>query len=785
MDVQKQVAMNEDGGKYVLPLPQLKKYVPILTAGIISGLMNRAVLPGGYFPMGAGFMAAVPQQYAAAAAVGGVLSCLTDGGMLYSLEGLRHVASLLAVAGIRWALGELKRVNRAKFYPFFAAAAGILMTGTVIHSTTGSLISYSTLYFIIEGAMAGLAAMFFSAACKAYERFGSGQRLSRMASVSLIITVCAAAIPLCRIRLLGLSPGIILLHTAVLQTAYERRESGGAAAGIAGGCVTSLARYSMLQGAVTPVAALLAGYASFYGRIFAASAYTACCFIGSLTSGAPDFVFAAEAAAGAVISCLIPKEYAGRALAAAGFVPRGSCRAQAGDEAAEKLSGASDALAGLCDVLGQVTDGLDKRSLPGDDSIYTRAVDEVCGKCEFCGNCFTKDSVRVFAEKLKKGRSVSGSEISRSLGKKCVREDELAGAINRGYGYYLASRSAHSRISFLRSVFSGQLEGVGMMLESMSNELNSCAAEDEYSAGMVSRHLTACGYESVSCSCRSGESGKTRLFLTVRSRDDESDAEDIAACAGECLDCDFEVERAENDGDMIYIVLAQRKRFALQCVSAQHCCGGGSLCGDSCEWFEDSGSRGYMILSDGMGSGGRAAVEGALTCELFRRLLSGGFGFDSAVRIVNSALMIKSEDETLSTADCLEVNLYSGRAVVSKAGAAQSYHVRNGMVTRVDLPSLPLGILCDTDTARYSFTAEEGDMIVMISDGVPTDGSTWLEDMLRKWDGSSSEELAHKLLGMAEKHRPEGEDDDITVMIGTIEKIPRQSQPEKQLSRGE
>ena len=745
----------------------LKKHAPLLAAGIVSALMNRAVLPGGYFPMGAGFMAAVPQEYAAAAAVGGVLSCLTDGGTLSTMEGLRHVASLLAVGGIRWALGELKRVNRAKFYPFFAAMAGVLMTGTVMHSATGSLLSYSTLYFLIEGTMAGLAAMFFSSACQACELFGSGQRLSRMASVSMIITLCAAAIPLCRLKVFGLSPGIILLHAAVLQIASEKREMGGAAAGIAGGCVTSLAQYSMLRGAVTPIAALLAGYASFYGRIFAASAYTACCFIGSLTSGMPDVIFVAEAAAGAVISCLIPKEYAGRVLAAAGFGPREAYRVPVRDSAAKRLGSAAEALSGLCTLLGQVSDGLEKRSLPDDDSIYTRAVEEVCGKCAFCGSCFTKDSMKLFAEKLKKGRSVSGSEISRSLGKKCIREDELAGEINRGYGYYLASRSAHSRISFLRSVFSGQLEGVGMMLSSMSGGLKA-DAPDDYSAGMVTRRLTACGYEAVRCCCRIGESGSRRLFLTFRSRDDESDAKDVAERAGECLGCGFEVENAENDGDMIDVILAQRKSFRLEYASAQHCCGGGSLCGDACECFEDDGSRGYMLLSDGMGSGGRAAVEGALTCDLFRRLLGGGFGFDSAVRIVNSALMIKSEDETLSTVDCLAVNLYDGRATISKAGAAQSYHVRDGCVTRIDLPSLPLGILCETDTAHYSFTVKEGDIIVMVSDGVPTDGSTWLEDTLGQFGGDSPDELARTLLSMAEKRRPEGEDDDITVMIGTI-----------------
>ena len=775
MNVQQTAAgLNGEPGENILPL--LKRIIPGLTAAVISALMNRAALPGGYFPLGAAFIAAVPQNCAAAAAVGGMISCLTDGGVLTSMTGLRHVASLLAVCGIRWALGELRRVNRARFFPFFSAFAGVLLTNSVINGATGSVLSYSTLYFTIEGTMAGLAAMFFSGACRAAERFGSGEGLSRIASVSLIFTLGAAAVPLCRMRILGISPGMILLHAAVLLIAAVRREIGGAAAGITSGCITSLARYSILQGAVIPVAALLAGYAAFFGRIFSASAYIACCFMGSLTAGSLDYVLIAEAGAGGIISCLIPLEYAERALAAVGFGKPCEHEFTAGSHAAERLNGVSEAISGICGVLGQVSDGLEKRSLPDDDSIYSRAFTEICSKCALCGKCIGEGflepdkSIRQLAEKLKKGRSVSGSEISEALGKKCIREDELAGEINRGYGYYLASRSANSRISSIRSVVNGQLEGVGMMLDRLGEELDA-DIRDEYSSRLLAEHLTACGYDVFNCTCGMESCGKRRIMLTVRCSDDESEAGAVAEFAGGCMGMKFKPESAESSGDMLKISLVQDKKYSLVCAGAQHCCGGGSLCGDSYECFEDARGTGYMLLSDGMGSGGRAAVEGALTCELFRRLLGGGFDFDSAVKIVNSALMIKSDDETLSTADCLGINLYNGRAVISKAGAAQSYHIRNGLVTRIDLPSLPLGILCDTDTAKYTFTAEEGDIIVMISDGVPTDDSLWFENILKSIDGQPTEDFARQLVEYAVSRRPEGDDDDITVTIGMVTEI--------------
>ena len=696
--------LDEESDKTIL-LALLKKHLPTAAVTLVSGLMSRAVLPGGYLPLGAGFIAAVPQEFAAAATAGGVIGCITGGGMLTSTEGLRHVSALLAVGGIRWALGELRTVNRARFYPFFAALAGVMMTGTVIRGATGSILSYSTLYFAIEGIMAGLAAMFFSEACGAAEKFGSGGRLGHLTSVSLIITLCAAAIPLCRMRISGISPGMILIHSIVILIATARRETGGAISGIAAGCTSALARFSLIQGEVIPVAALLTGYAAVYGRIFAASAYLACCFIGCLFGGNLDYLFVAEAAAGSVLSCLIPAVYAERALEAVGFHdPEMSlCTSERDSRAKNRLSRASEAIDGVRTVLGKVSDGLEKRCLPDDDSIYSRAVNEICSGCTLRGSCpgtagnGSGERINRLAERLKKGRSVSGREISEALGMKCAREDELAGEINRRYGYYLASRSALSRMSSIRSVVNGQLEGVGILLDRLGRELGEEWPETP---------------------------------------------------------CELKPEK-----------------YSVEFTAAQHCCGGEVLCGDSYEFFDDGTGNCYMLLSDGMGSGGRAAVEGALTCELFKQLLLGGFDFGSSVKLVNSALMIKSEDETLSTADCFCMNLRSGRSVISKAGAAQSYHIRKGLVTRIDLPSLPLGILCETDTSQYTFTAEEGDMIVMISDGVPTDSSMWFEDMLRSYGGQPAKDFAELLLQSAVSRRPEGDDDDITVAIGTVRSI--------------
>ena len=367
--------------------------------------------------------------------------------------------------------------------------------------------------------------------------------------------------------------------------------------------------------------------------------------------------------------------------------------------------------------------------------------------------------------------SVSGVEIAEAVGRKCLYQEELAGELSRQYGYYLATRGAQGRMSEVRSVVSEQLGSVGLMLTELSEEIGAPDYEDEYSASLLASSLKSCGYTVLGVKCTVARSGRRSVNLILREEGRVTlERDEIADYVGECLGAVFkEAQTEEADNHTCHINLVQRKNYRFLVGGAQHCHSGERLCGDAYEAFDDEEGNACVVISDGMGSGGRAAVEGAMTCGLFSRLLRGGFGCDNAVNLVNSALLIKSSDESLSTLDCLKINLYNGRTMFCKAGAAQSYHVREKVVNRIELESLPLGILRETDLMRYTMTAEEGDLFVMLSDGVPTDQSLWFELLLERYDGQEPEEFAAFLMQQAAQRRPAGEDDDITVIVGKME----------------
>lgn len=90
---------------------------------------------------------------------------------------------------------------------------------------------------------------------------------------------------------------------------------------------------------------------------------------------------------------------------------------------------------------------------------------------------------------------------------------------------------------------------------------------------------------------------------------------------------------------------------------------------------------------------------------------------DASLKLVNSALLVKSGDESLATIDITGVDLYTGKAEFYKAGAAPTFLRKSGKGGYVESSSLPVGILGGVNFEKNAVTLRDGDVIVMVSDG--------------------------------------------------------------------
>ena len=195
------------------------------------------------------------------------------------------------------------------------------------------------------------------------------------------------------------------------------------------------------------------------------------------------------------------------------------------------------------------------------------------------------------------------------------------------------------------------------------------------------------------------------------------------------------------------------------------------FCGDSCRVIEQSDNRALLLLCDGMGVGGPAAVDATMTVSLLERLLTSGAEFDPALKLANAALLSGGGEERLCTVDTAILDLCSCRLTLNKAGAAPTYIFHDGRCSVFETQSLPAGILGGAEAQQITLTLSEGDMIVMVSDGLLEDGGEWLPSQITALSRFSPDEICAGLIETACQRRITLREDDMTVIAAKIERI--------------
>jgi stage II sporulation protein E len=178
---------------------------------------------------------------------------------------------------------------------------------------------------------------------------------------------------------------------------------------------------------------------------------------------------------------------------------------------------------------------------------------------------------------------------------------------------------------------------------------------------------------------------------------------------------------------------------------------GSSVSGDSFAMFGMDTGNYYVCLSDGMGSGTQASQESGMVVELMQKFLEAGFGKDTAIRMMNSAMVLKGEDNTFSTLDLAEVDLYSGMLELTKIGGAATFIKRGEKVECIQSASLPAGVTLNAEPESIRRQLEKGDFLVMVTDGVleylhTKDPELKLTDLIGDIDTDNAGVLAKTLL---------------------------------------
>ena len=203
---------------------------------------------------------------------------------------------------------------------------------------------------------------------------------------------------------------------------------------------------------------------------------------------------------------------------------------------------------------------------------------------------------------------------------------------------------------------------------------------------------------------------------------------------------------------------------------------GSSVSGDSSLQIKLDDGKYLLALSDGMGSGPEAMKSSKIAVKMLERLLSAGFEKDVSLKLINSTLSANTEEDMYATLDIEILDLFKGNMEFIKNSACPTYVKRGRNVQLLKSMTLPTGILNDVDLVVYDYDLEDGDILVMCTDGVIDSNKEylnkhlWLKYLLEDIEVNDAQKIADIIISEAIDNDFGKQKDDMSVIVAKITK---------------
>ncbi len=741
-----------------------------ISAAAVGFIMSRGAVLGNLLPFGISFIAGCSLTYTPAAATGVFLGYFIPA---IGSGGFKYIAAAFAVVAVKLLLGGLKRLSSN---PIFLSAMAFLAS-FLTSAVTLSGLNFNFLSVLCESLFSAMGAFFVCRCFNSFKNAAAGLRADELASLSVLIGMALTGIN--GFTFNGISLGHIL-GIAVILTAAKY---GGILSGSVSGITVSFAMcLSGVSGEIAVVYAftgLMAGVFSSFGKYVQTAVPLVFSLAGSVMSGSPVLIAQTviEAALGSALFLAVPRRAGIRLGKLFSAYPRLSTPDGVKRSLSMRLDIAAGALCDVSDTVEQVAAELSKINSPDFGSVITAVEQDACAGCKLRLHCWeskrddTLKAVLEMTNAVKSGERSPENAAPEEFKGRCLRVARVANAAYKRYSDYASRIAAENRIDEVRGVVSDQFDGISAMLSELSRELEKDDRFDNSAAEKAAAALKNLDIRVEECSSKTDKYG--RMTIEMRVKKDPSliiNKLQVMKMVSVVCERDFDIPSVSENGGEIFIVLNEHAALRVDVGVEQKCASDSAMCGDAYKYFFDGRGHFIMILSDGMGTGGRAAVDGAMASGLMCRLIKAGFGYDCSLRILNSSMLFKSTDESLATVDIASIDLFTGRVELYKAGAAPTLVRRSGRTGKAESTSLPAGILREVSFDKAVVRCKENDIVVLMSDGAVSEGTEWIKDEIEGFEGGTAEQLSERICEGAKRRRTDGHEDDITVMTAVIKR---------------
>ena len=726
---------------------KLKKIVPFVLSALVGFCFSKVDVISDISPFAAAFLSAVPFEYCTGVFMGSVVGYLAS----FSFP-LRLLVN--------------KRIKKLEAGFFPCVAVLLCVTSSVIFQQL--LTTVNTIGIVLaflEGGIAFCSSYFFLRSFRTpVKRIGIinlpvGDKLSIGISI-FIFMICFSGI-----SVEGFSPARLCGCLDLCLASYCKGVSAGSAAGVCFGAALSISAEGRFVFPSFALAGLIGGVFAPMGQIAVGVStclsFCVCCVVGGLEEG---FILPMiECAVASAAFMLVPPTRLTRCadiMKKSGAISDDCVNLQV----SAILRQASGNIYSFCKTVEDVSERLDRIINPEVNKLFFEIQQKVCDGCGKKTSCWNNsfddtagDILAIMGlEKRGKGKL--------QLEKNCPRLHELTRQVQQGRAQYSISMLTKTKNREMRRLLTEQFSGMGDFLGELSDKITKSRTVDTVKSMMLRSVVIDNGVYIDALSCFGCDEGRLEIEISCFERPVEEDYRTIKGVLENVTGHVFDEPDISVTDLGTFIRFEENPPFYLLVGTAQRPFVKDAPCGDSVAFCKRSDVSSAVLLSDGMGTGPSAALDSTMAVSLMEKLLSGGFSFESGVKLVNSSLIMKSTDESMATMDGLCVNLFTGEAEFYKAGAAISFIRSDREVFVVEESSLPLGILREVSFAKTTCSLKTGDIVLLVSDGITSGDCGWINDELLSWSTNNMEDLAGHIVELAALRQDRFTGDDLTVV---------------------
>ena len=762
-------------GEVALKRPEISAVLMAAARFLLAVGLSRAEIFGGYTPFGVAIVAVSgPGVMGFLAFLGVVIGSYLGGDFVW---GLKYVAMSVLIYASGFVFHDLRSYKRLWFKPIVAAFMAAA-TGFVYVQDTGWA-TPALVFYITEIALIGGSTYFFQIALQGLQ----GERMSehtaglkRTVSVLVLLGTCLIALGTVTLPG-GISAGRLFALFLVMSTAYKNGVGSGSATGGALGVAMDTGSGGLPFFSMTyAFSGLFSGLFGKQGKLLFTASFVIANGVAVFWTWDTMLQIAAlyEVFLVSMFFLLLP----GRLLEPFA-IDLGE------QDAVYETSAQVDHGTRLrVERLGKAFYTLYESVRPqlgpaGNDNdiatIFDRAADHCCRKCEHAATCWTVEFERTLdvmnnvTEPMLKRGLLKVEDFPAHFTESCIHLGAYTDAVNAELRALTMRRQFTSRLRKTQHTLCAQYADMGSMLENLAFDLEEDLTRETFRERKLRRYLRT---QNVSARAAVFRDRSGRLHAEIRGENlrpllhKKDGLEKLGAVLG------VRVMQKEGGNTRERLAVMEEEPLAAVVGIASVRRRGQTVSGDRGSYFKAEDGCLYVILTDGMGSGTGAARESRQIGEALEAFLAAGLNPEIAMKLLNAALQTKHGDLTgCASVDLLRLNLFTGEAKFYKYGAAPTYIKRGKTIRAIRGESLAAGLKAgkaeNPDMAELKLGP--GNFAVLVSDGVTMEqDDKWLRQALTEYKGTDAKVLARTLLQTAIDRA--GCEDDMTVLAISIEK---------------